>query len=208
MRRSFYELFAALAALTGVALSLSANNSASAKNLLDFFSSKHMLKDTQPAKSREAADNIVSSEIVIKAPVDVVWKTVHLERDCAPNLVFNNLLEANDNHAVFEQKWCVIPVISQTTCIMDERDFPNERIEFKLLKSDQFKRMEGSWSFAAADDGKATKLTLSAHLELRGMCSKSMLNAVAKKKMDKRLAHVKELAEQPRAEMKVNASLL
>lgn len=164
-------------------------------------------KSSKVNESRKS-HQLVTCQVLIQAPVDVVWQTVHFERDSAPDLVSNTLLEGSGNHSVFEQKWTVIPVISRTTCVIDEVDFPNTRIDYKLLKSDEFKVMEGSWLFTPSKDGYSTRLELTAHLEPRRPDPILFLNAVAKRKMARRLAHVKKLAEESRAEMKVKATVL
>jgi hypothetical protein len=192
-----------------IVLLVSQPQTASAKGLFDFLSGKPALKDTKDPTYTENAHDFISCKILIKAPVDVVWQTVHVERDLAPNLVYNKLLQAHENQSVFEQKWAVFPFLARTTCVMDETDFPPTRIDFKLLKSDEFKSLEGKWLLTAADDGSSTLLELKAHLELRRRFGpKTLISALAKHRMNKRLEHVKELAEQSRTEMKVNATVL
>jgi hypothetical protein len=197
------------------------SQSAQSKNIFEFLGFKHSIKETTASKETSspgsgASDGdktpkpykYVSCQILINAPVDVVWKTVHVECDSAPDLISNNLLESSGSHSVFEQKWNVIPLVSRTTCVIDEVDYPNTRIDYKLLKSDEFKVMEGSWLFTPAQDGHATVLELTAHLEPRRHDPVVFLNAVAKRKMSKRLAHVKKLAEETKSEMKVKATVL
>lgn len=150
----------------------------------------------------------VTRQISINSPVEQVWKTVLIERDCAPNLVYNTLKQAEDNHSIFEQKWTIVPLLASTTCLIDERQTPMERIDFKLLKSDALKSLEGAWIFAPTDDGKGTLLTLTAHIELRKHGPKPFMHAVASHKMNKRLAHIKELAEEQQTNLKVNGTIL
>jgi hypothetical protein len=200
---------------------ISGGQPAQSKNIFEFLGFKHTVKDTEAVKETKLTDpgssegdkasrpnKYVSCQVLIKAPVDVVWQTVHIERDSAPDLVSNNLVESSGNHSVFEQKWNVIPLVSRTTCVIDEVDHPNTRIDYKLLKSDEFKVMEGSWLFTPSQDGHSTTLELTAHLEPRRHDPMLFLNVVAKRKMAKRLAHVKKLAEESRAEMRVKAIVL
>ena len=202
-------------------LQVFAGQPASAKNIFYFLGFRHQVKDTEAVtitsatastspqvKTMREPHEYVSCRIIIKAPVDVVWQTVHFERDAAPDLVSNTLLEGSGNHSVFEQKWTVVPLLSRTTCVIDEMDYPNTRIDYKLLKSDEFKVMEGSWLFSPSEDGYSTTLELTAHLEPRRPAPMLFLKSVAKRKMAKRLAHVKQLAEESRAEMKVKATVL
>jgi len=187
---------------------------ADAKNIFDLFTTRHALKDTEPEAhgGKETASGekprFVSCKILIKAPLDIVWQTVHIERDSAPDLVTNKLVESSNNHSIFEQKWTVVPFLSRTTCVIDEVDYPETRIDYKLLKSDEFKIMEGSWLFSQAEEGNATLLELTTHLEPRRLSPKTFINAVAKRKMAKRLAHVKKMAEANNTELKVKAKVL
>ncbi|MBU6450167.1 MAG: SRPBCC family protein [Cyanobacteria bacterium REEB67] len=158
--------------------------------------------------SKQKKTDYVSCKILIKAPADTVWQTVHVERDSAPDLVSNKLLTSADNHSTFEQKWTVIPFLSRTTCVIDEVDHPQTRIDYKLLKSDEFKVMEGSWLFSQTEDGSATLLELTAHLEPRRINPRFFINNVARSKMARRLAHIKKLAEANRSELKVKAKVL
>jgi hypothetical protein len=55
--------------------------------------------------------------------------------------------------------------------------------------------MEGSWIFTPAENGKATILELSTHLDMGVPVPKMIFNGLTQKKLDKRLAHIKEMAE-------------
>ncbi len=180
---------------------------ATAKGIFGFFSGKRQeQKDTENSELPKL--HHLTRRILINSPVSVVWQTVHIERDCAPNLVYNNLLRADAEHVTYEQKWTVIPFLSTTTCQVDEKEIPNERIDFKLVKSDVLKRLEGSWQFVPADGGKSTLLTLDATIELKRTGPKIFMNAIACKKMDQRLAHVKELAEARHDSVQVSGQVL
>ncbi len=191
---------------------------AESKNIFDFLGLRHQVKVTESVTGGAATSDLkktskkpreaVRCQILIKAPVDVVWQTVHYERDSAPDLVSNRLLEGSGNHSIYEQKWTVVPLISRTTCVIDEVEYPNTRIDYKLLKSDEFKVMEGSWLFTPSEDGSETTLEITAQFEPRRPDPVVFLNAVARRKMAKRLAHIKKLAEESRAELRVKATVL
>jgi hypothetical protein len=55
--------------------------------------------------------------------------------------------------------------------------------------------MEGSWIFTPTENGKATILELSTHLDMGVPVPKLIFNNLTQKKLDKRLAHIKEMAE-------------
>lgn len=137
----------------------------------------------------------VQSKILIKAPPEVVWFSVHEERKHDPDIAYSKVLEQGVNEQKLEQKFCLLPVIGSATCVMHHTEVPNQRIDYKLLKSDHFKAMEGSWIFTPAENGKATVLELSTHLDMGVPVPKMIFNNLTQKKLDKRLAHIKEMAE-------------
>ena len=172
------------------------------------------LKNTSPSARFEKSDDFVSSKILIYAPVEVVWKMVHEERETAPNLVYSKLHKEDVNLLVLEQKWTIVPFVAATTCVISEKETPYSRIDYKVLKSNQFKAMEGSWIFtpvksgAASELAPATELELTTHLELRRLAPMKLVNALAKKKIAQRLAHIKELAEKPHAHLDVGGTVM
>jgi hypothetical protein len=166
------------------------------------------LKDTSEKARYRNGDDYVASAVVIEAPVSVVWDVVHSERDSAPNLVYSKLHKENEGLMVLEQKWTVVPFVKTTTCVIEEKEVKHERIDYRVLKSNQFKVMEGAWIFTPSPDGKSTTLKLTTHLELRGIGSGKIVNMVAKRKISQRLAHVKELAEKPHADLTVGGKVI
>lgn len=166
------------------------------------------LKNTSAVAHYKKPDDYVSSRILIKAPVEIVWKMVHEERETAPNLVYSKLHKEDANLLVFEQKWTIVPFLAATTCVISENETPYKRIDYKVIKSNQFKAMEGAWIFTPVDNGSATELELTTHLELRRIAPMKIVNAMAKKKIAQRLAHIKELAEKPHANLDVDGKVL
>ena len=166
------------------------------------------LKNTSAVAHYKKPDDYVSSRILIKAPVEIVWKMVHEERETAPNLVYSKLHKEDANLLVFEQKWTIVPFLATTTCVISENEIPYKRIDYKVIKSNQFKVMEGAWIFTTVDNGSATELELTTHLELRRLAPMKLVNAMAKKKIAQRLAHIKELAEKPHANLDVDGHVL
>ncbi len=148
----------------------------------------------------------VQSKILIKAPLDVVWYSVHEERKHDPDIAYSKIIEQGVNEQKLEQKFCLLPVIGSATCLMHHTEVPNQRIDYKLLKSDHFKAMEGSWIFTPAENGKATVLELSTHLDMGVPVPKMIFNNLTQKKLDKRLAHIKEMAESMHSKVAASGS--
>jgi carbon monoxide dehydrogenase subunit G len=153
----------------------------------------------------EARDNSqwASGSVVIKAPPEVVWQAVHDERNSDPDLAYSKILEQGENECKLEQKFTFIPVIGTAVCQMYNREVPNERIDYKLIKSDRFKAMEGSWVLTAIEEGK-TRLDLSTNLDMGIPVPRGMVNAITAKKLATRLKHVKEMAETRHAKLAQN----
>jgi ribosome-associated toxin RatA of RatAB toxin-antitoxin module len=131
----------------------------------------------------------------IKASPEVVWRMVHEERQHDPDIAYTKILEQSEHECKLEQEFKFIPVLGTSVCVTEQKEVPFERIDYRLVKSDHFKEMEGSWTFASADNGRSTVLELSSHLDLGLPVPKFMMNSISTKKLEKRLAHIKELSE-------------
>lgn len=134
----------------------------------------------------------------IKASPEIVWRMVHEERQHDPDIGYTKILEQSEHECKLEQQFKFIPVLGTSICVTEQKEIPYERIDYKLLKSDHFKEMEGCWTFASADNGRSTILSLSSHLDLGLPVPKFMMNSISTKKLEKRLAHIKELSENVR----------
>lgn len=150
----------------------------------------------------EARDNSqwATGSVEIAAPVEVVWTAVHDERNSDPDLAYSKVLEQGKNECKLEQKFTFIPIIGSAVCQMVNKEVPLERIDYKMIKSDRFKAMEGSWVLTVIDE-KRTRLDLTTNLDMGLPVPRAMVNAVAVKKLNTRLKHVKELAETRHAKL-------
>jgi hypothetical protein len=142
-----------------------------------------------------AQDNLVSGSVVINAPTKAVWDAVHTERQNDPDLEYSKIIEQHGNQALIEQKFNALPVIGAATCQLIQREVPLERIDYKLVKSDKFKALNGSWVLTPSADGLTTTLALSTHLDTGMAYSQGVIDLLTKKKIDKRLDNVKRAAE-------------
>ncbi len=140
-----------------------------------------------------------TARTTIKAPPEIVWRAVHDERQNDPDIAYSKILEQSDNQLKLEQKFCFIPFLGSSTCVTHQVEVPNQRIDYKLVKSDHFKAMEGSWVLSPSDNGKSTVLEFSSHLDLGLPVPKMLMDGVTSKKMEKRLAHIKQMAEKTHA---------
>lgn len=133
------------------------------------------------------------ASVVVDAPPELVWQSVHEERRHDPDLAYSKVLEQKDNECRLEQKFVLIPVIGASVCEMKNWEVPGHRIDYKLVKSDRFKAMEGSWVLTPVNQG--TLLELTTHLDLGLPVPKTLMNSVTSKKLERRLGNVRKMAE-------------
>lgn len=200
--RSEAILVAAVACGAAVSLSVLTPQAAHAKNFLAFGNNKSEDKAAEATVKTEkrAGDKVWhSAKILIKAPPKTVWETVHEERKKDPDLAYSKVLEQGVNECRLEQKFQLIPVIGTAVCEMHNSEVPLQRIDYKLLKSDRFKAMEGSWVLTPSEDGRHTFLELSTHLDMGVPVPGPLMSSVTTKKLARRLGNVKKMAEQSHA---------
>lgn len=151
--------------------------------------------------------NWVQAKVIIDAPPNIVWDTVHDERKKDPDLAYSKVLSQKDNHAVLEQKFQLIPILGTSVCKMSNDEVPGKRIDYKLLHSDRFKAMEGSWVLNPIDNGKKTELVLSTHIDLGFPAPESMMNNATGKKLQRRLGNVKAMAERVQSQVAASENI-
>jgi len=145
------------------------------------------------AKTKAVPHSWVKGRVVVKAPINIVWQTVHEERQCDPDMAYCHLLSKSLNEQVYEEKFVLIPVFSSTTCVLKDKEVPNERIDYELVKSDRFKAMDGSWRFTACEEG--TILELISHVDTGMPVPQSFVDNNLAHKIERRLTRVKTMAE-------------
>jgi ribosome-associated toxin RatA of RatAB toxin-antitoxin module len=194
---------AAVSCGAAISISVSTPQASDAKNFLAFGDKGQCDSKSEEAtvKSEKRAGDKVwhSAKILIKAPPKTVWETVHEERKKDPDLAYSKVLEQGVNECRLEQKFQLIPVIGTAVCEMHNSEVPLQRIDYKLLKSDRFKAMEGSWVLTPTEDGRHTMLELSTHLDMGIPVPGPLMTSVTSKKLSKRLSNVKKMAEQHHA---------
>jgi len=137
----------------------------------------------------------VKAKILIHAPPEVVWETVHEERSKDPDLAYSKVLHQENNELTLEQKFVLLPVIGTATCVMSNAEEPLHRIDYRLLESDHFRAMEGSWVLTPQESGKDTLLELSSYLELGFPVPRPILDTLTARKLERRITNVKLMAE-------------
>lgn len=146
-------------------------------------------------KPRQAGGNSMAASIHIHATPEVVWRAIHEERSHDPDLAYSKVLSQNGAEVTLEQKFAILPVIGTAVCVMSNKEVENHRIEYKLLKSDHFKAMEGSWEITPLDSNRCSELTLTSYVDLGLNVPRMFMDDITSKKLQRRLSNVKKAAE-------------
>ncbi|MBY0545921.1 MAG: SRPBCC family protein [Candidatus Obscuribacterales bacterium] len=136
----------------------------------------------------------VRGTVKIDASPSHVWKAVHDERAKDPDLAYSKVMQQKGNRVLIEQKFNALPVIGEATCLMVQEETPEKRIDYKMVKSDKFKEMSGSWTLETQADG-GVKLELCSLLDTGLPYSQGVINALLQDKINKRLLRIKAAAE-------------
>lgn len=148
---------------------------------------------SQSAAFSQAPQDGVIGKVEISAPAKEVWDAVHHERASDPDLSYSKVVEQKGNRILLEQKFNAIPIVGEATCLLVQEETPMKRIDYKMVRSDKFKEMYGSWIIE--ENPKGTSLSLHSVLDTGLPYSQGMTNNVLKGKIDARLARVKTAAE-------------
>ncbi len=152
-----------------------------------------------------AADNSrtgkaqAEASILIEASPKIVWKAVHLERQQDPDIAYSKVVEDLGTTKLLEQKFVNIPILGSVTAVTRQVEDLNHRIDYSLVSSDKFKALDGSWELLPVNGGKATRLELQSTLDLGIPFSNLFIKGTAQKKLEHRLANVKQIAEDEQA---------
>ena len=94
---------------------------------------------------------------------------------------------------MLEQKFNSLPIVGEATCLLVQEETPLKRIDYKMVRSDKFKEMWGSWIIEENPNG--VSLSLHSVLDTGLPMAQTVTNSFLKSKIDARLARVKTAAE-------------
>lgn len=137
-----------------------------------------------------------SAAVIVNASPKAVWRAVHEERFHDPDISFVRVLQQTSNRMTLEEVFQSVPILGSVTAVLEQREVPYGRIDYSLIRSDKFKSMSGSWCLTPVGDGHQTLLKLTSFIDLGIPFSSVFLHGAAQQKLNRRLAHVKEMAEQ------------
>ncbi len=93
-----------------------------------------------------------------------------------------------------EQKFVFPSPFGNAECVLHLNETTAERVDFKMISSEDLKAMEGSWVLTPTDDGQ-TKLSLSTYVEPNMILPRMITNGIVSHRSKRNLGMVKKLAE-------------
>lgn len=137
--------------------------------------------------------NGVREEVLIKAPPKVVWKSMQEQRKMDPDSAYVKPISEN-GEPVVEQKFVFPSPFGNAECVLHLNETTAQRVDFKMISSEDLKAMEGSWILTPTDDGQ-TKLSLSTYVEPNMVLPRMITNGIVSHRSKRNLGMVKKLAE-------------
>jgi hypothetical protein len=150
-------------------------------------------------EAEKKAHVLLKLTAVVKAPMELVWKSIHDARTKYPGLQSAKVISEDERGSVFEQKF-LVPFLGEATSKFSLVDTPPGRVDYKLLESNAFSVMDGTWTLTPESDGRSTKVEVSCRVATKGIFPKLILKVMLGKKLTKQLAFVKTTAERREAE--------
>lgn len=144
------------------------------------------------AKSPDAQER-TKQRIVVNASPRNCWDAIRNPLSCPEP---RKVLSFGEREAVVEETFNNLPLLHTSTCVLQESEVPLKRIDFRLIRSDKFKKMEGAWIITPVADGK-TLIELEAYVDpgVHVPFAKKVANDVNQEKCKERLNRVKSIAE-------------
>lgn len=147
------------------------------------------------ADSFHPHNDAISGSVLVNACPTVVFDAIKKSRYQEP--ARRKVVQADDKSAVLEENFKGLPILGDVNCRYKEVEFGQKRIEYQILASDKFKSFDGAWEVEPVQDGKATLLKLSSHVEsqIHVPFAKQITAVGTRKDIKRRLNHIKEFVE-------------
>jgi len=137
--------------------------------------------------------NGVREEVLIKASPKVVWKSMQDQRKIDPDSAYVKPINEN-GEPVVEQKFVFPSPFGNAECVLHLNETTAQRVDFKMISSEDLKAMEGSWVLTPTENGQ-TKLSLSTYVEPNMILPRMITNGIVSHRSKRNLGMVKKLAE-------------
>lgn len=163
---------------------------------------------TLSSQSRAEADSFqphadaISGSILVNATPTAVFNAIKKSRYQEP--ARRRVVATDTTSCVLEENFKGVPVLGDVVCRYKEVEVGIQRIEYQILTSDKFKAFDGAWELEPVQEGKATRLKLSSHVEpqMHVPFAKQLSAMGTKKDIKRRLSHIKDCVENASTEHK------
>lgn len=137
----------------------------------------------------------ISGSVLVNACPTVVFDAIKKSRYQEP--ARRKVVQSDDKSAVLEENFKGLPILGDVNCRYKEVEYGQKRIEYQILASDKFKSFDGAWEVEPVQDGKATLLKLSSHVEsqIHVPFAKQITAVGTRKDIKRRLNHIKDFVE-------------
>ncbi len=141
----------------------------------------------------------ITGSVVVNASPTQVFQAIKRSRYQEPDR--RKVVESDDKSAVLVESFKGLPIIGDVVCRYKETEIGNQRIEYQILASDKFKSFDGAWELQSVNEGKATLVKLSSHVEaqIHVPFAKQITAVGTRKDIKRRLHHIKCSVEQTKS---------
>ena len=151
-----------------------------------------------PCQARQdgaGGDEGVAGSVVIHAAPEAVFQAIKKSRYKEPQR--RHVVSSTGNEVLLEESFISLPFVGDARCLYKEVEVANQRIDYRIVSSNQFKRFNGCWKLSPAEGGKSTLLELTSDVEmhLKVPFGKQLTRAHAKRDVIRRLTDIKESVE-------------
>lgn len=160
----------------------------------------HKLKLTGQELSsmqKNYAAHAAVAHIVINTPPSIVWSSIREQRLKEPDVKSVKVVEKTGDAATMEERMVFPTLFGTSNCLLHVVETPMERVDFKLIESNNIKEMQGAMVLTPATDGQTTTLTLISYVEVAIPVPHIFVNSMIQKKIERRIAAIKVIAEGP-----------
>jgi len=136
----------------------------------------------------------VTGTITIKACPRLVFEAIQNSRYSDPS---RRVVSSEGNTVILEEKFPGLPIIGRAKCLYREVEVPNQRIDYSIIESEQFKAFNGAWELNPSHDGKTTTLRLTSRCDtfVTVPFKRQLQNAGTRKDIKRRLTAIKSAVE-------------
>lgn len=136
----------------------------------------------------------VTGTIMIKACPRLVFEAIQNSRYSDPD---RRVVSSEGNTVVLEEKFPGLPIIGRAKCLYREVEVPNQRIDYSIIESSQFRAFNGAWELNPSKDGKMTTLKLTSRCDtfVTVPFKRQIQNAGTRKDIKRRLTAIKNAVE-------------